>query len=197
MPSVDVHPEIAYTDRRDVIYSVDWIVVFDDLVLLVEAKATRTPAAARAADVTAQERWHRPCRQHGRSHPRRPHRALRRDLPDHRHVRVPQGLTSSAGGRQRPANGALHQLAPRHQRMADPALPFPDLRLVHLRAAFSREQLKAGRLAQEGCAVRRPPCGAPQGGTEEPESWCSLTERRPVASPSAADTPQRGVSCTR
>jgi hypothetical protein len=31
MPSVDVHPEIAYTDRRDVIYSVDWIVVFDDL----------------------------------------------------------------------------------------------------------------------------------------------------------------------
>jgi hypothetical protein len=34
-------------------------------------------------------------------------------------------------------------------------------------------------------------------GTEEPESWCSLTERRPVASPSAADTPQRGVSCTR
>jgi hypothetical protein len=35
------------------------------------------------------------------------------------------------------------------------------------------------------------------GGMEEPESWCSLTERRPVASPSAADTPQRGVSCTR
>jgi pimeloyl-ACP methyl ester carboxylesterase len=34
-------------------------------------------------------------------------------------------------------------------------------------------------------------------GTEEPESWCSLTERRPVASASAADTPQRGVSCTR
>ena len=31
--------------------------VFDDLVLLVEAKATRTPAAARAADVTAQETY--------------------------------------------------------------------------------------------------------------------------------------------
>jgi hypothetical protein len=55
--SVDVHPEIAYTNRRDAIYSVDWIVVFDDLVLLVEAKARRTPAAARAADVTAQNTY--------------------------------------------------------------------------------------------------------------------------------------------
>jgi hypothetical protein len=54
MPDVEVHPEVTYTERRNVINSVDWIVVFDDLVLLVEAKATRTPAAARAADVTAQ-----------------------------------------------------------------------------------------------------------------------------------------------
>ena len=57
MPSVDVHPEVAYTERRNAIQSVDWIVVFDDLVLLVEAKATRTPAAARAAGVTAQETY--------------------------------------------------------------------------------------------------------------------------------------------
>jgi hypothetical protein len=35
----------------------DWIVVFDDLVLLVEAKATRTRAATRAADVTAQDSY--------------------------------------------------------------------------------------------------------------------------------------------
>jgi hypothetical protein len=55
MPSVEVHPEIAYTEKKDVIHSVDWIVVFDDLVLLVECKATRTPAAARAADVTARQ----------------------------------------------------------------------------------------------------------------------------------------------
>jgi len=54
LPGVEVHPEVAYTEGRNVINSVDWIVVFDDLVLLVEAKATRTPAAARAADVTAQ-----------------------------------------------------------------------------------------------------------------------------------------------
>jgi hypothetical protein len=54
MPGVDVHPEVAYIEKRDVLNSIDWIVVFDDLVLLVEAKATRTPAAARAADVTAQ-----------------------------------------------------------------------------------------------------------------------------------------------
>ncbi len=54
MPGVDVHPEVAYTEKKDIINSIDWIVVFDDLVLLVEAKATRTPAATRAADVTAQ-----------------------------------------------------------------------------------------------------------------------------------------------
>lgn len=57
MPGVEVHPEIMYTERRNVISSVDWIVVFDDLVLLVEAKATRTPAAARAADITAQSTY--------------------------------------------------------------------------------------------------------------------------------------------
>lgn len=54
LPGVQVHPEVAYTEHKNVIYSVDWIVIFDDLVILVEAKATRTPAAARAADVTAQ-----------------------------------------------------------------------------------------------------------------------------------------------
>ena len=54
LPGVEVHPEVAYTEKKNVIDSVDWIVVFDNLVLLVEAKATRTPAAARAADMTAQ-----------------------------------------------------------------------------------------------------------------------------------------------
>jgi hypothetical protein len=60
------------------------------------------------------------------------------------HAHVPQRLTSSAGDRQRSANGALRQPAPRHQRLAHPALPVPDPRLVHLRAAFPREQLKTG-----------------------------------------------------
>lgn len=54
LPAVEVHPEVTYKEKKNVIDSVDWIAVFDDLVLLVEAKATRTPAAARAADVTAQ-----------------------------------------------------------------------------------------------------------------------------------------------
>jgi hypothetical protein len=74
------------------------------------------------------------------------------DTPKYRNA-----LASSAGDRQRSANGALRQLAPRHQRLADPALPVPDLRLVHLRAAFAREQLITGRLDQQGCAVRRQP----------------------------------------
>jgi hypothetical protein len=51
----------------------------------------------------------------------------------------------------------------------------------------------------QGTFMGIPPTGrrVAVGGTEEPESWCCLTERRPVACPSAADTPQRGVSCTR
>lgn len=57
LPNVDVHQEITYTSHRDTVKSVDWVAVFDDLVLLVEAKATRTPAAARAADVTAEKTY--------------------------------------------------------------------------------------------------------------------------------------------
>lgn len=57
LPDVAVHSEITYLHRKVEIKSVDWIVVFDDLVLLVEAKATRVPAAARAAHVTAKETY--------------------------------------------------------------------------------------------------------------------------------------------
>jgi hypothetical protein len=57
LPGVEVYPEVAYIEKKNTIDSVDWIVVFDDLVLLVEVKATRTPAAARAADVTAQDAY--------------------------------------------------------------------------------------------------------------------------------------------
>ncbi|WP_406259350.1 hypothetical protein OH779_40685 [Actinacidiphila glaucinigra] len=38
LPNAEVHSEIIYRDERR---SVDWIVVFDDLVLLVEVKSTR------------------------------------------------------------------------------------------------------------------------------------------------------------
>ena len=44
MPDVEVLPEVFYdNDQR----SVDWFVVFDDLVVLVEAKTTRLPVFAR------------------------------------------------------------------------------------------------------------------------------------------------------
>lgn len=38
LPDAEVHPEVLYRDERR---SVDWIVVLDDLVLLVEVKSTR------------------------------------------------------------------------------------------------------------------------------------------------------------
>lgn len=57
LPAVEIHPEVSYVERRNTKRSVDWIAVFDDLVLLVEAKATRTPVATRAADVTAQDTY--------------------------------------------------------------------------------------------------------------------------------------------
>jgi hypothetical protein len=49
LPGVAVHAEILYGGKRkNEKRSVDWIVVFDDLVLLVDAKATRLAAAPRA-----------------------------------------------------------------------------------------------------------------------------------------------------
>ncbi|MEU9547298.1 hypothetical protein [Streptomyces mirabilis] len=41
LPDASVHPEIVYTEQRDEKKSIDWIVVFDDLVLLVEVKSVR------------------------------------------------------------------------------------------------------------------------------------------------------------
>ena len=48
LPNVAVYPEIQYNQRKEELTGVDWIVVAKDAVLLVEAKATRVPAAARA-----------------------------------------------------------------------------------------------------------------------------------------------------
>lgn len=55
-PAVSVHGEIEYSVGRDRRKSVDWIVVFADLVLLVEVKSTRPTEAIRlgAADWAAQ-----------------------------------------------------------------------------------------------------------------------------------------------
>ncbi|GGN45255.1 hypothetical protein [Streptomyces fuscichromogenes] len=41
LPDATVHSEVVYTEQRNVKKSVDWIVVFDDLVLLVEVKSVR------------------------------------------------------------------------------------------------------------------------------------------------------------
>jgi hypothetical protein len=35
LPGAQVHPEVTYTEKKNAIDGVDWIVVFDDLVLLV------------------------------------------------------------------------------------------------------------------------------------------------------------------
>jgi hypothetical protein len=55
LPRVTVYPEVKYADGKNTILSVDWIVASDDSVLLVEAKATRVPAAARAGEGVARE----------------------------------------------------------------------------------------------------------------------------------------------
>jgi hypothetical protein len=57
LPGVSVHPEIVYRERKQEAKSIDWFVVFDDLVLLIETKATRSPLAARAADATVQKAY--------------------------------------------------------------------------------------------------------------------------------------------
>ncbi|MFG1872257.1 hypothetical protein [Micromonospora arborensis] len=57
LPNVSVHPEIAYKERRQELKSIDWFVVFDDMVVLVEAKATRSPLGARAADTSSQRAY--------------------------------------------------------------------------------------------------------------------------------------------
>lgn len=57
LPDARVYPEIMYRERRQQAASTDWFVVFNDLVLLVETKATRSPLAARAADATVQEAY--------------------------------------------------------------------------------------------------------------------------------------------
>ncbi|MET8630219.1 hypothetical protein ABZW30_42020 [Kitasatospora sp. NPDC004669] len=51
----EVHPEITYTVRRQEMRSVDWIVVFDDLVLLVEVKSTMPTENARLGLVEGAE----------------------------------------------------------------------------------------------------------------------------------------------
>lgn len=53
IPNASVLPEIGYDDGK---LSVDWFVIFDELVVLVEAKATRLTALARiGADQLAQD----------------------------------------------------------------------------------------------------------------------------------------------
>jgi hypothetical protein len=57
LPDTAVYPEVTYKQGKNVVKSVDWIVVFADLVVLVEAKATRAPVGARAAGETAQDTY--------------------------------------------------------------------------------------------------------------------------------------------
>lgn len=59
LPGVIVHPEVEYAEGKNTVMGVDWIVVSEDSVLLVEAKATRVPAAARAGQGSAEESFRR------------------------------------------------------------------------------------------------------------------------------------------
>lgn len=54
LPGATVHSEIKYGPKKVKGDSIDWIVVFPDLVVLVEAKAKRFVAAARAGAANAQ-----------------------------------------------------------------------------------------------------------------------------------------------
>ena len=55
LPDATVYPEIEYRQGQRRIDSVDWIVIADDAVFLVEAKATRVPAAARAGAASTKD----------------------------------------------------------------------------------------------------------------------------------------------
>jgi hypothetical protein len=59
LPGVTVHPEVEYAEGKNTVLGVDWIVVSEDSVLLVEAKATRVPAGARAGQGSAEESFRR------------------------------------------------------------------------------------------------------------------------------------------
>jgi hypothetical protein len=59
LPEATVLPEIKYQEGKNTVKSVDWIVVFPDLILLVEAKATRVSAGARAGSESAKETYER------------------------------------------------------------------------------------------------------------------------------------------
>lgn len=52
IPGATVMPEITYKSATGEKKSIDWFVVFDDRVLLVEAKTTRLPIGAQAGDET-------------------------------------------------------------------------------------------------------------------------------------------------
>jgi hypothetical protein len=81
LPDVTVYPEVEYAEGKNTIKSVDWIVVSEDSVLLVEAKATRVPAAARAGQGTAKESFMRTL---GKAFDQisRTHRAICKSVPE-------------------------------------------------------------------------------------------------------------------
>lgn len=132
LPGAQVHPEVTYTEKKNVIDGVDWIVVFDDLVLLVEAKATRTPAATRAADETAQGAYEATL---GKAFKQinRTYRALQAGLPEFN--QIPAG---------RPVLGLVAALDPWYtaNSMARGFLPAPDIPTM-VASAREVEQLVA------------------------------------------------------
>ncbi|MGY0231983.1 hypothetical protein [Longispora urticae] len=85
LPDAVVHAEISYRSGKNTVDGVDWIVVFDNLVLLVEAKATRASASVRAGDRTATEPYQRILGK-GFNQINRMHRAILAGAPELAHI---------------------------------------------------------------------------------------------------------------
>lgn len=118
LPDVTVYPEIQYVEGKNAIAGVDWIVVSEAAVLLVEAKATRVPAAARAGQDTAKESFERTLGKAFKQINRTSH-AIRQDVPEF-----------SAIPTDRPILGLVATLDPRYIANSGPAralLPTPKI----------------------------------------------------------------------
>jgi hypothetical protein len=96
LPDAAVHPEVTYKQGKNDVKSVDWIVVFADLVMLVEAKATRAPAGARAAGETAQDAYLRVLGE-AFGQINRTHKAIQSGTPEFAHIPTDRPVMGMVG----------------------------------------------------------------------------------------------------
>jgi hypothetical protein len=169
LPDITVYPEIRYVQGKNTLMGVDWIVVAEDAVLLVEAKATRVPAAARAGQVTAKEAFKRTL---GRAFEQinRTYQAIRRGVPEF-----------SAIPADRPILGLVTTLDPWYIANSGPArdlLPGTDIPTL-VASVRALEHLIA--IGQRRAAT---PILAETLGDEERRTWDLTTTLMPYTEPS-------------